>query len=785
MSSIAKKISLVVVMMLLSVGVVIVIGQDEPKEPFITTSAINSIYDFTNDANAQIDDSRVIDETMFISIDDQDKLLLSNRQFDLYFDANTTGIKVRNKVTNYVWSSIIDNVDAGTFNGLLSSSVGLEYINIAQNHSTRQNIGLVDTIHQLDQNVVGDTLRLSIQVEGFCTSRQCSQFVDEYLSGNPNYGLERIIALGFVNLDLSFDVEMHLTTEGVRVHVPFTSIAQGNQENIVLSSLILFPGLGATLIDETPGYMVVPDGVGALVRYKNNEGQFVASYEERFYGGNQGITSIRTSATNQRLMMPIFGMVHGINQHAMLGVIESGDLSSRLIVNPSGANNVLYNLIYPKYDLNQTYLQSFTRDGLGGVQRIHQNSTSSITVHYQFLTSDRANYVGMAKQYQDYLISTGVLTPIKPMTSSIPLHTQVIMSDSRTQFIGTETIVMSTLEQTKAMVSSIELAGITNLHLSLLGWNHGGYSGYLPSPLRFASDVGSRREFEAFFSENQNTPIYLLNNYVYAASENGRVRYRRDVAMGVNRFRLEKKCSSCVYETIYTLYPNSSARLAFADLEAVVANNVHVLFEDLAKTAFSYNQGDSYMRQDTLATYREIMQAYEGYSGYSAPNAYAWEFSNVFFDTPLFHSQLKIFDETVPLLHVVLAGYMELFSAPLNFNSNGRAQLLRMVDFHVYPSYVISSERSSSLKGSDIEQFFATGFSSWEQTIIDEYAFLNEALQHVYGATLIGRTRVKSNVIVTQYDNQVQIIINYGLNSVIVDGILVEGQSYHVVGGVS
>jgi hypothetical protein len=709
---------------------------------------------------------------------------LSNAQFDLFFNESTTGIKVRNKTTNYVWNSIIDDVDAGTFNGLLSSSIGLEYINIAQNHTTRQNIGLVDTVYQLEMNVVENTARLSLQIEGFCTSRQCSQFVDEYLSGNPSYDLERIIALGFVNLDLSLEVELQLTDEGVRVHVPFTSISQGNQENIVLSSLILFPGLGATRSDETPGYMVVPDGIGALVRYKNNDGEFVASYDERFYGDNAGIASIRTSATNQRLMMPIFGLVHGIDQHGLFAIIESGDLSSRLIVNPSGANNILYNLIYPKFDFNQTYLQSFTSDGLGGVQRIHQSSNASITVHYQFLSDERANYVGMASQYQEHLVETGILNSVNPTERNIPLHAQILMSDSRSQFIGTETIVMSTLDQTKEMVSSLELAGITNQHLSLLGWNQGGYSGYLPSSLQFSSQVGSRREFEMFFSEYQDTPIYLLNNYVFAAAENRRIRYRRDVAMGVNRFRLERNCSVCVYERIYTLYPESSARLAMDDLDDIVANNVHVLFEDLAKTAFSYNQDENFMRQDTVATYREIMQAYEGYSGYSAPNAYAWEFSNVFFDTPLFHSQLKIFDETIPLLSAVLTGYIPMFSTPLNFNSNGTSQLLRMIDFHVYPSYVVSSERSSTLKGSDIERYFATGFSSWEETIVDEYAFLNEALQSVYGAKMVSRSRAMSDVIVTQYDNQVQIIINYGTNPVVYENIEVEGQSYHVLGGV-
>ena len=148
--------------------------------------------------------------------------------------------------------------------------------------------------------------------------------------------------------------------------------------------------------------------------------------------------------------------------------------------------------------------------------------------------------------------------------------------------------------------------------------------------------------------------------------------------------------------------------------------------------------------------------------------------------SPLFHSQLKIFDETIPLLSTVLAGNMELFSLHLNFNSVGRNQLLRMIDFNVYPSYVVTNNRSSDLKGSDIERYFATEFASWESTIVEEYTFVNGALSSVMGATLVARNRLANDVIANTYDNGIEIIINYGLTSFDVSGVTVDAQSYLV-----
>lgn len=780
MSSIAKKLLSMLAIFSVVFGVITVLADETPIEPSLQLNQESRLYDFSQGSSAGMEDTRRIPSSDFIEIHSDDQFVFENDGFELFYNAQTTGIKVRNQQTGYVWNSIIEDVDAGTFNGLLSSSIGFEYINIEQNHSLRQNIGLVDTIHEIDAIVVNDVLELRVSIEGFCTSRQCNNFIDEYLAGNSSYDLERMENLGFVNVGISFTVSVELTPKGVKLHLPYASITQENDERIMLSSVILFPGLGATKGSETPGYMVVPDGMGALIRYKDNEGQFVASYEERFYGGNQGITSIRTSATNQQLLMPIFGMVHGSNQHAALGVIEQGDISSRLIVIPAGANNVPYNLIYPKYDFNQTFLQSYTSDGLGGVQRIHQTSTSDITVQYYLLSNEDANYVGMANAYQEYLVETGVLSRIANRADRIPLHTQVIMSDSRSQFVGTQTIVMTTLDQTRQIVARLEEAGMTNQHISLLGWNQGGYSGHLPSSLRYASSVGSRREFEAFFEDMDDTPVYLVNNYLYSAPENGRIRYRRDVAMGVNRFRLEEQCSSCVYDQTFTLYPATTKRLAMDDLNSVVEVGVQVLFEELGNTLFSYYQNQAFPREAGLGHYQAVMDAYDSNASYIQPNAYAWQYTDTFFNTPLYHSQLKIFDETIPLLSTVLAGHMELFSLHLNFNSVGRAQLLRMIDFNVYPSYVVSNNRSSDLKGSDIERFFATEFASWEPTMIEEYDFLNQALQPIIAATRVSRVRVADDLILNTYDNGTQMVINYGSSPVEYDGDVIDAQSYLV-----
>lgn len=737
----------------------------------------------TSSRFTQTEDLRIIEESSFVALLPTDEEVLRNDQFILYLNYETLAMKVKNRSTGYVWNTVIDEVDAGTFNGFLSSSIGFEYININQSHNIRQNVGISDTEFIADVKIENQQIVIEFDIGGFCTSRQCSRFYPEYLLGNPSYDLDRMISLGFINLDIQFSLIVELTEEGIRAHIPYQSIQQNNIENIVLSSLIVFPGLGATYKEDIPGYMVIPDGIGALMRYQENPGRFVAVYEERFYGRNQGITTGRASVTNEALMMPIFGAVHGVHQHAFVAIIEEGDINARLVAMRSGASNIPYNLIFVKYDLNQVYRQSFTSDGLGGVLQIHASSSSDITVRYNFMSEKEADYVGIALNYQRFLQSQGVLQNLVNQATDIPLFTQYFMADSRARFIGKETIVMTNADAVLSSVQQLESRGINHQHIALTGWNSGGYSGHLPASLNFERALASNREFRRLFESLDSYELYLVNNYIYASEQTQRINYRRDVAAGVNRFRLERTCPVCVYQETYTLYPTASKRLALGDLNDYQSWGVNVLFESMANTLFSYHQQQqTFTRADGLNHYLEIMSLYEGHAGYQTPFAYSWGYTDRFFETPLFNSQLKTFDDVIPLLTIVLSGQMTLFSPFLNFNSLGTSQLLRLIDFNIYPAYMFTDERSSQLRGSDQESLFATQFSAWESTVIDEYNFINEALRHVIGARIIARTVIAPGLVRTAYDNGVSIIVNYSHEDQIYEGQTIFKESYRVNG---
>ena len=733
---------------------------------------------------SQVDDLSLVDEAFFVTLTNQDVLTLENDYFEVYLNEANLGLKIKDKTSGYIWNTVIDNAQAGTYSDFFKSSFGFEYFRVQADYARFENIGLISSEFETDIRIEGNTLMMDIFIGGLCNDRTCRRHYQSFLAGDPRFDLETMIEqYGYTEINVSFTVEITLTEQGIVTHIPFDSIVEGNQDFARLSSIIIFPGLGATSEDDIPGYMLIPDGVGTLIRYNDNSERSVAIFEERFYGGNLGIRPMRSSITNYPLSMPVYGTVHGINQYAMMGIIESGDLNARLVAFPSGAGNQLYNIIFPKFDIHQTYRQSFLSDGTGGALRINQGSESDITIHHNFLNQDNASYVGLARNYQDYLVNQGVLTPNDHHQDRIPIHIQYLMADSKNQFIGTQIVQMSTTDDVMEMYNHFLDAGLTHQRVSLLGWNRGGYSGQLPSALNYERRLGSSSDFnEMIRLINELNEVLLVNNYVFASNDTRSINTRSDVAQGINRFRLEYMCESCVYTNRYLLYPTTTQRLAMNHLEDYTENDVKVMMEDLASMVFSYYDRQPYMRNDTLKIYQEIMSAYEGIASYYYPNAYAYQYVSDFYQAPLFNSQLTYFDDLVPFLPIVLSGHMDLFSQFLNYNSLGRTQLLMLVDFNMNPSFMVSKARSSNLSQTDIEHYYATQFTNWEETIIEDYNFVNQALSHVINASIVNREVIDLGIVRVTYSNDVEILINYTSSAYILNGITILPLNYVVRG---
>jgi len=108
-----------------------------------------------------------------------------------------------------------------------------------------------------------------------------------------------------------------------------------------------------------------------------------------------------------------------------------------------------------------------------------------------------------------------------------------------------------------------------------------------------------------------------------------------------------------------------------------------------------FKRGNVLNREDAIQRYREIITNTAGPVAFYSPNDYMFDFMQAYFDMPITNSGYIYTTDVVPFLQIVLAGYVPYYGKALNFSSNIKMDLLRHIDYGVYPSYFLTQEPTS------------------------------------------------------------------------------------------
>jgi hypothetical protein len=163
------------------------------------------------------------------------------------------------------------------------------------------------------------------------------------------------------------------------------------------------------------------------------------------------------------------------------------------------------------------------------------------------------------------------------------------------------------------------------------------------------------------------------------------------------------------------------------------------------------------------------------------PSSYMFPYLNHYLDMPVTNSQLDLFTDLIPLIPIVLKGYIPTFTPYLNFNALGKERLLQMIDYGTNPSYLLTENPSSDLRFTYSNRYFTTAYSDFKTDITDVYAYVSGALDFVQGASVIQRDMLTTGVTQIDYDNGVTIVVNYRSEPWNQNGITVAGQDYEVI----
>ncbi len=161
----------------------------------------------------------------------------------------------------------------------------------------------------------------------------------------------------------------------------------------------------------------------------------------------------------------------------------------------------------------------------------------------------------------------------------------------------------------------------------------------------------------------------------------------------------------------------------------------------------------------------------------------AYGYTDYIADLPVKTSELRILDNTIPFMQMVLDGYINYSSTNINKDSIDIAEdVLRAIEGKSSLKFSFVSAEPESLNNTKQNDRFAAQFSVWQYQIGDYYSQYNNFYQKVKNASITNHEMLDDAGLtrIVTYSNGVKVYLNYGHEETTISGVKVAAQSFVV-----
>jgi len=595
-------------------------------------------------------------------------------------------------------------------------------------------------------------------------------------------------------------VEYRLTETGLVTTLINESIVENAKFPII--SIDFLPYFGATLTDDE-GYFVIPDGSGAIMNFNNGKG-YASPYSKRYYGDDIALKSMVKPEYAPDLMLPVYGIVHTNTQNAMLAIIEKGAPMTLLYADVSDQFNS-YNRINLKFNYKESEIVTFAN--AGEILELDMWTKTSVendfVVNYQFIKNEEANYVGLAKKYQEYLVNQHGMVKTDNTTKTVLNLKLLGMYEKQEYFLGvpyTSTKTLTTFDEARKILDELNTLGIQDINLTYDGWFNGGMDHKIPTDIKIDKIMGGEnglkdlldytKEHEIGFYPSMN--IMKVNEFdKYFDSIRYTSRHINGKTAIVNHYHLAVKLMMMSKTEDYVLVPNLYHSLMVKMLSEYDAFNISgIALNDLgSETSGDYRKYKEIFRDEDQAYQMDALNlANENYDlMIYSPNAYAIPYATNILNLPQESSQYPILDNSIPFYQLVLNGYIDYAGVGINENVERDTMYykLKAIETGSNVNYIWSYQDSSVLLGTDYNYYYSTNYRNW----ISNAAKLVEELNNlgIHESIISNHEVLAKGVYEVSYENGKTFIINYNSTPYLYikgnTNIEVLANNYHMIGG--
>jgi hypothetical protein len=355
---------------------------------------------------------------------------------------------------------------------------------------------------------------------------------------------------------------------------------------------------------------------------------------------------------------------------------------------------------------------------------------------------------------------------------------------------------MTTFVQAEHILEELQARGINHINVQYTGMMNGGLSASVNDRVSIERSLGSKRDYRDFIAylEDQDMAFYPTIQLVTASDYHkifDRFRYTAS--------RLDGDQSLLFVYHLPSKLPYSETPYQFAKedyvinplfLEGIYADfdkdfdHDHIGFEQIGSILGGhYDDSGVTYKQDAMRIQERLLSDMDETVLLQNPLAFAMPYADYITDLPTETTLYAILDYQIPLLQLILSGYVDYSTASLNLN-NARGteyNFLKILETGSNVKFTLSYEDSIELRDTEYNYYLSTQYENW----IDDMEQMVETIDQIgiHQGRLIGHRIIQNNVVEVEYSNGVIILLNYNLSSVTIGTDTIGPVDYLVKGG--
>ena len=586
----------------------------------------------------------------------------------------------------------------------------------------------------------------------------------------------------------ALSIEFRLDGADLVVSLPAGDINY-NDEKLTLNSLEILRFFGAGHAD-TGGYIFLPDGSGSLLMFNSDDNKNITSLTAKVYGNDYALSYLREAPIRESMALPVFGIKAG--DSALFAIIEKGDPMASLNARLNTRLNS-HNIAYATFTINAK--DEFNIDeysSQGGWWVLDKNPyMGDFSIRYAFLSGGDANYSGMARYYQNYLVGKGALAKAG---QSPPLYVDFLGAVDYTErflfFPYDKIFPLTTFEEVLSLTDAI-IEGISDTPaVRLKAWMNGGLWYKASTHVNVERVIGGKSGFKDLAAAMKGRGVGFYPD----ADLMG---VRNDTSFdGFNRTKdsprmLDKRLAGVIsydmgasmfqryWGILYLITPNKLAGV-FAgfdrDYSALGADGLSA--GSLGRYLYSdFNKNNQLNLQQSVdhitGLLRTVSDKYSLAVEYG--NGYALPYADHVLDIPMGHSKLGASDMAVPFMQMVLRGHLPYAGYSLNMSDDYETLLLRSVEYGAALHYTLAAQNQDKLW-----EHYSVGADVWMGRLIGDTVRLGGVWSATAGKTIISHEMLAQGLFETVYEGGVRVVVNYNRVDMPVDGRTVLARDFAV-----